>query len=115
MENVMLMILLKNYQKKDKAEITKWIEYLKEKGAFAQRPQTAILRGGDEGIYELRVQLKGKKKTRTLYFFCYENYIVLTHIFVKTTKKVPENEIAKAIKYKNDFLKRFNKNNIKGE
>jgi len=27
---------------------------------------------------------------------------------------VPDNEIEKAIKYKNDFVNRFNKDNVKG-
>ena len=76
----------------------------KEKGTELHRPQSALLRNG---IRELRVQLKGKN-TRTLYFFEFENYIVLTHTFIKTIHKVPEKEIDRALTYKEDFLKRYN-------
>ncbi|MCL2039076.1 MAG: type II toxin-antitoxin system RelE/ParE family toxin [Bacteroidetes bacterium] len=86
------------------------MDYLKEKGSELHRPQSALLRNG---IRELRVQLKGKN-TRTLYFFYYENYIVLTHIFIKTTQLVPEKEIDKALAYQEDFIKRFDIDNIKG-
>lgn len=84
------------------------IEYLEEKGVNLPRPYADYLR---DGIYELRVKLSGEE-TRTLYFFCFETYIVLTHCFIKTTKKVPESEVNKAIKYRNDFLNRYNKTNI---
>ena len=85
------------------------IEYLKEIGAFLHRPQADILR---DGIHELRVQLKGEK-TRTLYFFCYEDYIVLTHTFIKRTKQVPEKEIDRALAYKENFLEKYSQINIK--
>jgi len=101
---------IKTLPLESKRKIHSAIEYLTEKGTELHRPQSALLR---DGIRELRVQLKGKN-TRTLYFFCYENYIVLTHIFIKTTQLVPEKEIDKALAYKEDFLQRYNKDNIKG-
>ena len=84
------------------------IDYLEKKGVNLPRPYADYLR---DGIYELRIKLSGEE-TRTLYFFCYEFYIVLTHSFIKTSKKIPDKEINKALKYKDDFLKRYNKNNI---
>ena len=90
-------------------KIASIIDYLEEKGITLTRPYVDYLR--DE-IYELRIKLSGEE-TRTLYFFCYETYIVLTHSFVKTTQIVPESEINKALKYKFDFLNRYNKLNIK--
>ena len=84
------------------------IDYLQEMGVNLPRPYSDYL---SDGIYELRVKLSGNE-IRTLYFFCYENYIVLTHSFHKKTDKVPENEINKAIEYKIDFLNRFNKDTI---
>ena len=92
----------------DKEDMIKKILYLKNVGNEIRRPQGDYLR---DKIYELRITL-ANNNTRTLYFFCYDDYIVLTHTFIKKTDKVPENEIARAIKYKNDFLARFNKENI---
>jgi len=85
------------------------IDYLQEMGYFLHRPQADVLR---DGIHELRVQLKDEK-TRTMYFFCYDDYIVLTHTFIKRTKKVPEKEIDRALAYKEKFLEKYNQTNIK--
>lgn len=84
------------------------LDLLQETGNNLPRPFADYLR---DGIYELRVKLSGDE-TRTLYFFCFETYIVLTHSFIKTSRRVPMSEISKALKYKDDFLKRFNKINI---
>lgn len=89
-------------------KITSILAYLEEKGVNLPRPYADYLR---DGIYELRVKLSGDE-TRTLYFFCFETYIVLTHSFIKTTQEIPDSEINKAIKIKADFLSRYNKNNI---
>lgn len=67
------------------------------------RPYSDILR---DGIHELRIKLSGDQ-VRILYFFIYQENIILTHQFVKNTDKVPDMEIEKAIKIKNDFEKRF--------
>jgi len=95
----------------DKEDIIEKIYYLKSVGNEIRRPHGDYLR---DKVYELRVSLTNHH-TRTLYFFCYEDYIVLTHTFIKKTDKVPEKEINKAIKYREDFLQRINKNNIDGE
>ena len=93
---------------KDKDKINAWIRHLGQKGAEVRRPQADYLR---DGIHELRIKLSGKE-TRTLYFFCFEEYIILTHTFVKNTNKVPDAQINRALIYKQDFLKRFDINNI---
>ena len=90
--------------------MTVCIEHLRKEGFNIRRPQADKLR---DDIYELRIQLRGRKKARTLYFFCYNDYIVLTHTFIKKTQKVPTNEINKALKYKNNFLERYSLENIK--
>ena len=87
------------------------IKYLEDIGINLRRPQGDYLR---DGIYELRVKLSGKQ-TRTLYYFCFEEYIILTHTFIKNTNGVPEAEINRSLLYKQDFLNRFNKNNIGDE
>ena len=91
--------------KDEKEKIINAIEYLKEVGIGLRRPQGDYLR---DGIYELRVALSGDK-TRTLYFFCYETNIVLTHTFIKQTKKVPDKEIERAIKYREKYLQQNEK------
>jgi phage-related protein len=89
-------------------KIAALIDYLQEIGINLPRPYSDYLK---DGIHELRVKLSGDQ-SRTMYFFCFESFIVLTHSFIKTTQKVPESEIRKAIKFKKDFLKRFNTDNI---
>ena len=89
----------------EKKKIMTNIEYLEEVGFNLRRPQGDYLR---DGIYELRVTLSGNN-TRTLYFFCYETNIVLTHTFVKKHKKCQKKEIEKAIKCKEIFLQKYNK------
>ena len=84
------------------------LKFLKENGFNVTRPLSDIV---TDGIHELRIQLSGEP-TRTLYFFSYKDYIILTHTFIKRTDKVPKSEIKKAIKFRDDFLKRYNENNI---
>jgi len=99
---------LQTLSKEDFEKMQRTITHLKVFGPKAHRPQCAKLR---DDIYELRVRLP-YHQTRTLYFFSFENYIVLTHIFIKKTDKVPDGEIEKAVKYKKDFLQRYNVKNI---
>ena len=73
---------------------------LEEQGAQLPRPYADIL---SDGIHELRVKLSGDQ-VRILYFFCYQEYIVLTNWFTKNTDKIPIREIEKAKKIRNDFL-----------
>lgn len=80
-----------------------WIALLEERGPQVPRPYADLLR---DGIHELRIKLTGNQ-VRVLYFFCFRNIVVLTHAFTKTTSKVPEDQIKKALKYRDDVLKRF--------
>ncbi|MCK4766112.1 MAG: type II toxin-antitoxin system RelE/ParE family toxin [Candidatus Aminicenantes bacterium] len=95
--------------KRNQAKILGLISFLEEKGPILPRPYADLL---DDGIHELRIKLSGNQ-VRILYFFCYKNYIVLTHAFTKTTGKVPKSEIKKARKFRADFLQRFNENQLK--
>ena len=96
---------------RNQAKILNLISLLEEKGPNLPRPYADLL---SEGIHELRIKISGNQ-SRILYFFCYQKYIVLTHTFIKTTDKVPKVEINKAIQYRNDFLKRYPKNNLEAE
>ena len=99
---------LNTLSEKDRKKTFSFIDFLKQEGIDMRRPKSDYLR---DGIYELRIKLS-KGNTRTLYFFCYENYIVLTHTFYKRTNEVPENEINRALIYKEKIIQKYNKNNI---
>ena len=69
----------------EQAKALSFIGLLKEEGPNLHRPYADLL---EDGIHELRIKLTGTQ-VRVLYFFCYQNIIVLTNIFDKHTDKVP--------------------------
>ena len=87
----------------NQAKILALLKILEERGPNLPRPYADFLR---DGIHEIRIKLSGEQ-TRILYFFCYKEFIVLTHPFIKKTSKVPDVEIKKAINAKSEFLSRF--------
>ncbi|MDQ3002474.1 MAG: type II toxin-antitoxin system RelE/ParE family toxin [Fibrobacterota bacterium] len=89
----------------DRAKGATWIATLQEEGPMLPRPYADLL---ENGIHELRIKLSGDQ-VRTLYFFTFGDVIVLTHSFIKHSSKVPEKEIRKAAKIRDDFLKRYPK------
>ena len=93
---------LDSLSERQKAKVFSWIEMLEEYGPVLPRPYADFL---EDDIHELRVKVSSKQ-VRVLYFFCYKDYIVLTHHFIKTTDKVPKSEIKKAKLYQANFLKR---------
>lgn len=58
-----------------------------------------------DGIFELRTVM-GNNAGRVLYFFMVDDRVVLTHGFVKKTRKTPRGEVERARRYKADYLKR---------
>jgi len=99
---------LETLSEKDREKIQVWIDVLKDKGINLHRPQSDYLR---DGIHELRIKLS-KGGTRTLYFFCFETTIILTHAFYKRTDEVPVDEINRALIYKQDILTKYSKETI---
>lgn len=93
---------------REQAKIYSFVGMLEDKGPHLPRPYADILR---DGIHELRIKLSGNQ-TRILYFFCYQNYIVLSNSFMKTTSEVPDKYINEAIKRRNDFCSRFSKKEL---
>ena len=65
----------------------------------------------EDGIHELRIKLTGTQ-VRILYFFCYQNIIILTNVFVKHSDKVPKEQIRIAKENRKDFLNRFSEKDI---
>ena len=82
---------LERLSKNERGKMFAWITELKKQGPTLPRPYADLL---EDGIHELRIKLKGKQ-TRTLYFFCFKSYAILTHTFIKTTDEVPRREIEK--------------------
>jgi len=94
---------------RDQAKIFSWLALLEEHGPNLPRPYADLL---TDGIHELRIKLSGDQ-VRMLYFFCFKDYIVLTHAFGKHINEVPQSEIKKAQTYRTDFLSRFTEKKLK--
>lgn len=86
-------------------KVIAWIDKLQEMGPLLPRPYADLLR---DGIHELRIKVSGNQ-VRILYFFVFENRIVLTHPFYKNVSKVPEKEIKKAIQLREEYIERSEK------
>ena len=87
------------------AKIYRTIDLLEEKGPMLRMPYSKRLK---DGIFELRVDV-GSDSTRVLYFFIEGKKIILTHGFVKETRKTPQEQINCAEKYRKDYLARHSK------
>ena len=94
--------------KENQAKILSVIDYLEERGPNLPRPYADLL---VDGIHELRTKLSGDE-CRTLYFFCFKRYIILTHAFIKHENVVPTKEIKKAIMLRTDFLNRYSEKDL---
>ena len=81
-------------------KLIRMLSLLEENGPVLPRPYADILH---DGIHELRLTLS-RSRVRILYFFCYETYIVLYHVFFKSQRRVPEKYIAKVMAYRDQFL-----------
>ena len=75
------------------------LDLLEEYGARLRPPFSKALK---DGIYELRIRFAGDI-SRIFYFFYVGSTIVVTNGFVKKTQKTPQNELRKALKYKQDY------------
>lgn len=70
--------------------------------------QVALTKEKAKAMGKESIKLTGNQ-VRVLYFFCFREYVVLTHAFTKTTSKVPEDQIKKALRRRDDVLSRFKK------
>lgn len=84
------------------AKILRQIFLLRQAGNKLREPDSKLL---TDGIFELRT-IQGNNIARVLYFFVIGKKIVLTNGFIKKTDKTPPLEIAKAKKYREDYLQR---------
>jgi phage-related protein len=95
----------------ERAKAFAFIGLLESKGPDLPRPYADLLK---DGIHELRIKLTGTQ-VRILYFFCYQNIIVLTNVFEKHSNAVPESEILLAKTYRTDFLSKYSEKDIEEE
>ena len=98
-----------NLSIRERAKTLAFIGFLEEKGPNLHRPYADLL---EDGIHELRIKLQGTQ-VRILYFFCYQNFIVLTNAFEKYKDKVPKEQIKLAKENRIDFLNRYSEKEIK--
>lgn len=87
---------------KEKQKALAAIDLLEEEGPHLHRPYADTLK---DGIHELRVRIS-RIRYRVFYFFCDRYDIVLTHGFKKKVSRVPETEIKRACRYREDWLGR---------
>jgi phage-related protein len=87
---------------KERVKALAAIDLLEEEGPNLRRPHADYLK---DDIYELRVRVS-RVRYRVLYFFCNRRDIVLTHGFKKKVARVPETEIKRARKCREDWLGR---------
>lgn len=59
--------------------------------------------GGPEGLFEIRISY-GSSAFRVFCFLDSEKKLILLNAFVKKSNKIPRNEIALAIKLKNEYV-----------
>ncbi|MEK7476685.1 MAG: type II toxin-antitoxin system RelE/ParE family toxin [Candidatus Coatesbacteria bacterium] len=76
-----------------RAKAAVWLGLLQERGPDLRRPYADVVEGA---IRELRVS-HGRIEVRLLYFVDGKD-IVLTHGFVKKTRRVPAGEVEKALR-----------------
>lgn len=84
-------------------KVATWLKFLQEKGPNLLRPYADVLK---EPIRELRTSF-GRLEIRLLYFIHGRSIVVVTHGFLKKTKKVPKDEIQRAMRYRNDWILTF--------
>jgi phage-related protein len=87
---------------KMRAKMLRTITLLQDNGYELREPYSKPLRNG---IFELRAKV-GNDTSRVLYFFVINKKIILTNGFVKKTQRTPEEEIARAERYRADYLER---------
>ena len=94
---------LLSLNEKMRAKAAKEIRILSEYGNRLREPYSKHIQ---EGIFELRIKF-ASDISRIFYFFFDGNKIILTNGFIKKTQKTPKEEIEKAIKYKEDYQRRY--------
>jgi len=85
---------------KMRAKMLRVVDFLAANGPDLRDPYSKHL---SDGIFELRAQV-GSDISRVLYFFVVGRKAVLTHGFVKKTRKTPPSEIKRAKDCRTEYL-----------
>jgi len=83
---------LEKINKKERAKILKFIDFLKDKEGYLDESYSKHIKGK---IRELRIDF-GVNRHRIFYFTFIEKTIILLHAFLKKTQKTPNKEIKRA-------------------
>ena len=106
-----LQAFIDSREERDQAKIFGWISLLEDQGPNLPRPYVDLL---EDGIHELRLTLSGDQ-VRILSFFCFRDFIILTHALMKYTRRVPQSGMDRAKRYRTDFLNRYDEQRLKEE
>lgn len=87
-----------------RAKALRDIEILAQFGSELREPYVKSIKGAKD-LYELRIKFAGDI-ARIFYFTYHKNKFVLLSGFVKKTMKTPKQEIERAMRYKEDFVRR---------
>lgn len=90
-----------------RVKVARSIDLLSVAGTLLREPDSKPLRNG---LFELRTKL-GPDATRIIYFFSVGRTVVLTNGFIKTTRRTPRHEIERALRYREDYLRRHHAEN----
>ncbi len=101
---------LHSLTEKQRAKALWEIDLLAEHGPSLQMPYVRNIRGDRyKGLLELRIQ-QGNNISRIFYFISLEDSFVLLHGFIKKDQKIPKKELETALRYKNDYIRRYGEN-----
>lgn len=84
------------------AKIYRLLMMISESGPDLREPYSKHL---TNGIFELRARV-ASDTTRILYFFFTGRQVIVTNGFVKKTNRTPREAINKAIRYREEYIKR---------
>ncbi|MCI1955831.1 MAG: type II toxin-antitoxin system RelE/ParE family toxin [Oscillospiraceae bacterium] len=83
------------------------IDLLEEHGAALREPYVKAVSGERyKGMMELRIQ-HGSDISRIFYFFPVRDTFILLHGFVKKDMKTPRRELETALRYMDDYRRRY--------
>jgi phage-related protein len=99
-DKIPIIIYLEKINKKERAKILKYVEFLKDNQGYLDEPYSKHIKGK---IRELRIDFS-KNRHRIFYFTFIKKTIILLHIFIKKTQKTPVKEIKKAEKNLNNVI-----------
>lgn len=96
---------LQSLDKKMQAKLLGLFDVLEEKDNELREPYSKHL---EDGIFELRGKV-GSDISRVLYFFYYEEKIIVTNGFIKKTQKTPRKQIKVAKERRKEYIERVKK------